>query len=151
MGPQVRKIFHMCSERRDLWGVFVADERGRDHLGLPAMVDPAPLPSPALHVVLMTCPEESAEALLRQLLEERLVGCGNILPAVRSLYWWEGELCADAESLVIMETTSERLPALLTRAPELHPYDVPKVVALDASASARPYVAWLRSVTAAKE
>jgi len=99
----------------------------------------------------MTCPEELAEAVLRQLLQERLVGCGNVLPAVRSLYWWEGEICADAESLVLMETTPERLPALLARAPELHPYEVPKIVALDVSASTQPYVEWLRAVTARKK
>ncbi len=117
-------------------------------VGFGAMLESAQPPSPALHVVLMTCPEEKAEPLLRQLLEERLVGCGNILPAVRSLYWWEGEVCADAESLVVMETTSERIGALLERAPELHPYEVPKLIALDASASTEPYVAWLRAVTA---
>ncbi len=111
------------------------------------MLESAPTPSPALHVVLMTCPEDKAEPILRQLLEERLVGCGNILPAVRSFYWWEGEVCADAESLVVMETTPERVGPLLERAPELHPYEVPKVVALDVSASSEPYVAWLRAVT----
>jgi len=48
-----------------------------------------------------------------------------------------------------METTSERLPALLRRAPELHSEEVPKAVALDVSA--QPYVEWLRTLTARKE
>jgi periplasmic divalent cation tolerance protein len=103
--------------------------------------------APALHVVLMTCPPDAAEALLVQLLEERLVGCGNILPAVRSCYWWEGEVCRDEEALVVMETAPDRLEALLERAAQLHPYDVPKLLALDPSAVNEPYVAWLRAVT----
>jgi len=100
-----------------------------------------------LHVVLMTCPPSSAEPLLRQLLGERRVGCGNILPAVRSLYWWDGEVCSDEESLLIMETTPARLRPLLERAAELHPYDVPKIVALDPSACPESYVAWLTQAT----
>lgn len=103
--------------------------------------------APDLQVVLMTCPPDQAESILRALLERRLVGCGNIIPQVRSRYWWQGEICSDDEALVIMETTRDRLGALYAAIPELHPYEVPKVVALEPSACNDSYLAWLRDVT----
>lgn len=103
-------------------------------------------PSP-IHVVLVTCPPDQADTILLTLLRRHLVGCGNILPAVRSRYWWRGELCCDEEALLIMETTSERLAPLFTAIRELHPYEVPKIVALDPSACDPAYLAWLGEVT----
>lgn len=103
--------------------------------------------SPDLKVVLMTCPPDQAERILLALLERRLVGCGNIIPLVRSRYWWEGKICSDDEALVVMETTADRLDDLYAAIPEVHPYAVPKVVALQPSACGEPYVAWLRGVT----
>ncbi|MBZ5712396.1 divalent-cation tolerance protein CutA [Nannocystis pusilla] len=103
--------------------------------------------SPDLQVILMTCPPDQAEKILLALLERRLVGCGNIIPLVRSRYWWDGQICSDDEALVVMETTRDRLDALYSAIPEVHPYSVPKVVALQPSACGEPYVQWLRAVT----
>lgn len=102
---------------------------------------------PDLHVVLMTCPPDQAERILLALLEARVVGCGNIIPAVRSRYWWEGKICRDDEALVVMETASDRLDALYAAIRAIHPYAVPKIVALQPSACDEPYLAWLRAIT----
>ncbi|MCB9566429.1 MAG: divalent-cation tolerance protein CutA [Myxococcales bacterium] len=103
--------------------------------------------APAIRLVLMTCPPDQAEQLLLQLLRERLVGCGNVVSGVRSCYWWEGQICRETESLILMETAPDRLPALLERAEELHPYEVPKIVAIDPSACVPGYLEWLSAVT----
>ena len=99
-----------------------------------------------MRVVFVTCAPSEAEALLRQLLEERLVGCGNILTGVRSLYWWQGEICDDQESILLMETSAELAPALVTRVKALHSYDTPKVVAFEVHEREPDYEAWLRQV-----
>lgn len=104
-------------------------------------------PSPDLHVVLVTCPPDQAEQIVRALLERRLIACANIIPLVRSRYWWEGRICSDDEALLVMETASDRLEALYAAIPEVHPYSVPKVVALQPGACNEPYVQWLRAVT----
>jgi len=106
---------------------------------------------PPIHVVLVTCPPDQADTILVALLQRRLVGCGNALPAVRSRYWWRGELCCDEESLLIMETTGERLAELFAAIRELHPYEVPKILALDPSACDPDYRAWLGDVTRARD
>ncbi len=100
-----------------------------------------------MRVIFATCSAERAEGLATQLLEERWVGCCNLLPGARSLYWWEGELCRDEEVVMLMETTAEQSEAAVARLAELHPYDVPKIVVLDPESCAPPYLDWLRSVT----
>lgn len=95
--------------------------------------------------ILCTCPDEATAAQLgKGLLEQGLAACVNILPAVRSLYHWNGELQDDAEVLMIIKTTGTRydpLEAWLTRH---HPYDVPEVLALSAQEVSGPYLGWLR-------
>lgn len=100
-----------------------------------------------MRVVLMTCPPSEAESIVQQLLEERLIGCGNIVPGVRSLYWWEGKICRDDEALVVMESPEHRIQALTRRIGELHPYSVPKIVSLHPDACNAAYVDWLKVST----
>jgi periplasmic divalent cation tolerance protein len=99
-----------------------------------------------MRLVVVSCAPKEAENLLDALLEERLVGCGNILPSVRSHYWWEGELCRDTESLLLMETEEDLVPRLLERIPALHSYDVPKVIVLEITDALPAYAGWLRGV-----
>ncbi len=99
-----------------------------------------------MRLVIVSCSPNEASSLLDSLLEERLVGCGNILPTVRSHYWWEGRICRDEESLLLMETEERLVPRLLERIPELHSYDVPKVIALEIDESLPAYASWLQGV-----
>ncbi len=95
----------------------------------------------------MTAPPEAAADLGRRLVEERLVACANVLPGARSFYWWEGKVCDDAEAVLWMETTAERLPAAAKRLRELHPYSVPKIVAFAPDSVNGDYAAWARAET----
>jgi periplasmic divalent cation tolerance protein len=99
-----------------------------------------------MRVVLVTCAPGDAEPLLRRLLEERLVACGNVVPGVRSLYWWKEALCDDPEELLLMETSDERVPALLERTKALHPYETPKIVTFAVAECHPAYAAWLAGV-----
>lgn len=95
-------------------------------------------------VVLTTLPDEAAaRALARRLVEERLIACANVVPAVTSIYRWEGEVRDEAEVLVVMKTTRDRMPEVESRIAELHPYDVPEVLGLPSSGGSRPYLDWV--------
>ncbi len=100
-----------------------------------------------LHVLFVTCPPDEAAGLARQLVEERCVACCNILPGVRSIYSWKGELCDDQESVLLMETSAERLEATMARIQELHSYEVPKILALAPDRSTPDYLEWVREMT----
>ena len=94
----------------------------------------------------MTAPDaEVAERLARTLVDERLAACANIVPGVVSVYRWEGEVQRDSEVLVILKTSAEVLDDLESRAVELHPYDVPEVLALPVRGGHEPYLDWVRA------
>lgn len=98
----------------------------------------------AVRTALMTVPSaEVAEELVRTLVEERIVACGNIIPGLTSIYRWKGEVEEDEEVLVIFKTTTDAVPRLLERAPELHPYEVPEVLVLPLEAGYAPYLGWV--------
>jgi periplasmic divalent cation tolerance protein len=95
-------------------------------------------------VVLCTVPnEEVATAVVRAALQGRAAACVNVLPGVRSHYWWEGRLQADTEQLLIIKTTRARYPALQAAVREAHPYDVPELIVLDTVDGWPPYLAWV--------
>ncbi len=100
-----------------------------------------------MRLIFATCSPEQAEPILVTLLEEKLVGCGNIIPSVASRYWWDGEIQRDAEAVLLMETTEDRIDEATARLRELHAYEVPKIIVIDPLSVDADYLAWLRSVT----
>ena len=99
-------------------------------------------------VVLVTAPSaEQAAALARALVEARLAACGNVVPGLRSIYRWEGQVRDEPEALLVLKTTRDRLEALRERQLALHPYDVPEVLALPVEAGSAAYLAWLAAET----
>lgn len=101
-----------------------------------------------VRTVLMTAPDpEVAERLATELVEARLAACANLVPGVTSIYRWEGAMERAAEVLMVLKTTEERLPALVARAAELHPYDVPEVLALPVHEGYGPYLRWVAEET----
>jgi len=82
---------------------------------------------PTSLVVLVTAPSETAALDLgRRLVDERLAACANVVPAVTSIFVWEGKREEVSEALLLIKTRSERYAALQQRVLELHPYSVPE-------------------------
>ena len=100
-------------------------------------------------VVLTTlASDDEAAAFVRALLDRRLVACGTILPAGRSLYRWEGQLADEPEVVVVLKTTRGRLGDLATVFGELHPYRVPELLALPVTEGLPKDLGWIASETA---
>jgi periplasmic divalent cation tolerance protein len=100
----------------------------------------------AVRVVLMTAPDsETAERVVRALVGERLAACGNIVAGATSIYRWRDAVQRDAEVLVLLKTTAGAMPVLLERAAELHPYDVPELIALRVEDGFAGYLDWVRA------
>jgi periplasmic divalent cation tolerance protein len=100
-------------------------------------------------VVLVTAPDaETAAGIGRRLVEERLCACANLLPGLRSLYWWEGAVQDEDEVLMLIKTRPSLVDALTRRVEALHPYDTPEVIALTVTAGSAKYLRWIEDSTA---
>jgi periplasmic divalent cation tolerance protein len=100
-------------------------------------------------VVLVTVPSvEAGAGIARALVEERLAACVNVVPGLRSIYFWEGRLRDEPEALLIVKSSRARYEALEQRVLALHPYAVPEVLALPVAGGSPAYVAWVRESVA---
>ncbi|HEY3353941.1 MAG TPA: divalent-cation tolerance protein CutA [Polyangia bacterium] len=101
-------------------------------------------------LVLTTAPSsEVAADIGRTVVDEGLAACVNVVPGLRSIYRWEGQLCDDAEVLCLMKTRAELFEPLRARIVGLHPYQVAEVIALPITAGSAPYLDWLDACTRA--
>lgn len=94
---------------------------------------------------------EEATRLGRALVEERLAACATLLPSIHSIYRWHGEIESSAETLLMLKTAADQLPALESRLQELHSYQTPEFLVLAVEAGSSAYLSWLeRSLGAAQ-
>jgi len=100
-----------------------------------------------MRVVLVTAPADAAEALATRLVEDRVAACVGILPGLRSVYRWKGAVERSDEVQLVAKTSDAALPRLFARIAELHPYDVPEIVALEPVQVHAPYASWVDSET----
>jgi periplasmic divalent cation tolerance protein len=113
------------------------------------MDKPIPSVDTRCHLVLTTLPSrDAALAIARALVEERLAACVQLVDGLHSIYRWEGRVDESAECQLVAKTTPAAAAALIDRLRTLHPYEVPEILSLDATAS-DAYGAWLRAGTRA--
>jgi len=96
-----------------------------------------------LVVLVTTSSLEEGQTIARVLVDERLAACVNVVPGVRSFFFWEGRVQEEAEALLLIKTRRERYEALQRRILELHGYSVPEVLALPVEAGSPSYLAWV--------
>ncbi|OQX93016.1 MAG: hypothetical protein B6D58_00180, partial [candidate division Zixibacteria bacterium 4484_95] len=99
-----------------------------------------------LIIVFVTCRPDDAEKIARVLVEERFAACVNIIP-VKSVYHWRDELCRDEESLLVIKSNSGIYKRLEKRIKDIHPYDVPEIVAVKTEAVEDEYLKWVLKQT----
>lgn len=99
-------------------------------------------------IVLTTTPNtDEAERLARFIVEARLAACVQILPQMKSVYFWEGKVQTESEHLLLIKTLDEMFDELSAFIREHHSYDVPEIVAIDAEKVSGDYLKWMRDVT----
>ena len=97
-------------------------------------------------VIYSTAPPQDAAKMARALVELHLVACVNIVH-VNSFYTWKGEFCADTEHLLIAKTRAEKADEVIRAIRDLHPYEVPEIIALPVIAGYGPYLDWVHGQT----
>jgi periplasmic divalent cation tolerance protein len=100
---------------------------------------------PPCQIVLTTCPDQAcAERIAKVLVEEGLAACVNILPPMRSVYKWQGKIESESEQLLLIKSTNQAFPAIRARILELHPYELPEIVAVPIADGLDRYLNWLQ-------
>ncbi len=95
-------------------------------------------------MILCTCPDDTiAGKLARTLVDERLAACVQRLPITASTYRWQGDVVEEAEVLLLIKTVADRFEALSARLRELHPYELPEIIAVPVAAGLPGYLDWL--------
>jgi periplasmic divalent cation tolerance protein len=99
-------------------------------------------------IALCTCPDAAVgERIAEALVGEGLAACINTLPGITSVYLWEGKVQRDSEVLLLMKTTRARLAELTDRVRQLHPYELPEVIAVPVSGGLPDYLQWVITCT----
>jgi periplasmic divalent cation tolerance protein len=100
-------------------------------------------PASTVSIVLTTIGADAdAAAIARTLIAERLAACVNILPPMTSVYRWKGNVEEDREQQMVIKTAPARVADLQARLRQLHPYELPEFLVLDATGS-EAYLAWV--------
>lgn len=96
-------------------------------------------------IVLTTTPDvEEAESLARKIVEARLAACVQVLPPMKSFYFWESEIQTDSEHLLLIKTLPEKFDGLKDFIEANHSYSVPEIVALAAEKVSESYLGWMK-------
>jgi len=102
----------------------------------------------AFRVVMVSSPRDKAATLSREIIEQGLAACVNIVDPIKSIYRWKGSIKTDDESLLIIKTTTKKVEGLIKYIRENHIYEVPEVVSMTIAEGNPDYLNWLDEETA---
>ncbi len=100
------------------------------------------------HVVVLVTVDKKDEALKisEAVVKEGLAACCNVVEGVSSIFTWEGDLDKAAECLMIIKTRADLFEKLKQKVEQLHPYDVPEIIAMPVVAGNKAYLEWIDKV-----
>ena len=95
-------------------------------------------------LVYVTCPSMDVAAdIAKAMVERRFAACGNVLPEGRSFFQWEGKVQDAIEATILFKTTAEQWPLLCRAVKEIHPYDVPCILAIPVADGLPAFMRWV--------
>ena len=100
---------------------------------------------PARIVFTTAATPEEASRLGHTLVDERLAACATLIPAVQSIYRWEGKVESSNETMLLLKTGPDQLTALEARLHQLHTYQTPEFLVLGVEGVSHPYLEWLQA------
>ena len=105
-------------------------------------------PNDVLLILCNTPDAACADSIARTLVERRLAACVNVLAACQSVYRWQDAVEEATEVPLLIKTSAARYAELEAALRELHPYEVPEIIALPIAAGLPAYLDWVRQETA---
>ena len=87
-----------------------------------------------------------AENIAENLVSKRLAACVNILPNIKSFYWWEDKLWKDDELMLVAKIKTDNFNDLEKTLQKIHSYDVPEIILLPIEDGSNSYLDWMNEV-----
>lgn len=101
-------------------------------------------------LVTTTVPDaEVGQIIAEKIIEDRLAACVTLSAPGQSLYWWQGKISQDQEHTLFIKTKKDAYPRLEEKIHQLHPYDVPEIIALPVFTGSGDYLDWIDNETRA--
>lgn len=91
--------------------------------------------------------EKTADIIVNGVVPSKLVACVNIIPGVKSAYWWKGEIVKDNEMILLMKTRASLVDQLTAKIKEIHPYDVPALTIFPIIGGNPEFLSWIGEST----
>ncbi|MCX6825803.1 MAG: divalent-cation tolerance protein CutA [candidate division Zixibacteria bacterium] len=101
----------------------------------------------AFRVAFITVQKDKAEKLSRELIENKLAACVNIINSVQSIYRLKGTVIKDEEALLIVKTATKKVESLIKFVKENHSYEIPEVISLNIVEGNPDYLDWVDEET----
>ena len=95
-------------------------------------------------ILVATSGLDEARKIANAVLTARYAACVTIVPSVHSMYWWEGKIAQEEESMLVVKTTGDQYGAIEKAIKELHSYKVPEIVAVAVKDGLPQYLEWIR-------
>lgn len=100
-------------------------------------------------MVFVTVPGlKDGNRISKEIVISRLAACVTIIPGVRSMYWWEGKIARANEAMLVVKTTRNQYRRLERKILELHPYEVPEILAIPLVTGSPQYIEWIKAEVA---
>lgn len=95
--------------------------------------------------IVTTCgSEETALTIAAALVDQAYAACVNILPSIKSYYYFKGETHLDEEVMLVIKTTQDLFPKVSEVITDLHTYEVPEILMVKVEAGSEPFLDWIR-------
>jgi periplasmic divalent cation tolerance protein len=104
-------------------------------------------PGEAVQIQVVHSERAALQAIVEDLLERRLIACGQLIGPIASSFRWQGELQHEEEWLALLKTWQAALPAALQRVRELHSYEVPEILVFEIACGEGSYLRWVQEET----
>lgn len=100
----------------------------------------------ALLMISTTGSVKEARKVARNLVEERLAACANVIPGVCSFFYWKGRLCREKEALILLKTVNDKAQEIIDKIKEIHSYEVPEIIFFRVDKGEKNYLKWLEKM-----
>ena len=102
-------------------------------------------------IVFVTVPGlREGRRISKAVLTSRLAACVNVIPGIQSMYQWKGKIVQEKEAMLVLKTTRPRYRKLEQKIKQLHPYEVPEVIAIPMICGSSQYIEWVTKEVANK-